>query len=239
LSLHAEHQVPRREVQIAKCRMCRHSTRRRGLENWRDSCEPKVGFEREVFEGSRFAACRCRGIESGRRSVPKQKLSSRSKPSLGRRAKSNSRRGSQASAMAATTQDPSAMLASSNQVATRSHWRRCHVCGHLEERIEIKDASPRTSSCGNCGKTFAPFFYIVDEISEVSADLLTLDQAEESVSGKAVSGEIGTKHYRPLIGFTLCWEPDLVDLAGTETGHFKTRKSRSASRMAPRGKAAR
>lgn len=162
--------------------------------------------------------------------MPKVKMSLRSKPSLGHRVKSNSRRGSQAAATAVTTQDPSAMPASSNQVATRSHWRRCHVCGHLEEKIESKDASPRASSCGHCGKTFAPFFYIVDEISEVSADLPMLEPAAE-----ASIEDTEARRYRPLIGFTLMWEPDLADHETTLTGHFKKRKSRAA----PRGKAAR
>lgn len=170
--------------------------------------------------------------------MPKPKMSPRSKPSLGHRVKSNSRRGSQAAATAVTTQDPSAMSASSNQVATRSHWRRCHVCGHLEEKIETKDASPRASSCGHCGKTFAPFFYIVDEISEVSADLPMLEPAVEAGGERSTEASIEdteARRYRPLIGFTLMWEPDLADHETTLTGHFKKRKSRAA----PRGKAAR
>jgi hypothetical protein len=112
------------------------------------------------------------------------------------------------------------------------------VCGHLEERIETTHASPRASSCGHCGKTFAPFFYIVDEISEVSADLPTLERAVET--GGEFSTETSTedakaKRYRPLIGFTLCWELDLTEIESTLMGHFKKRKSRAA----PRAKAAR
>ena len=67
-----------------------------------------------------------------------------------------------------------------------SHFRRCHVCGATSENKEFVDR------CADCGKVFAPYYYI-DELRSPtwSADL---------EKPPLVDGE-----FAPLLGVSTHW----------------------------------
>ena len=153
---------------------------------------------------------RCQGVESTsmlrhrdlERSVPKSKVTVRPKsrlqsdrvPSIGeptsrpRAAKSRGR--------TSKTAVSSAVSSGVNLNSTApQHWRRCHVCGHVEEVA----ASPVTS-CSCCGKVFAPFFFASEKDATLSVDGPT---REVTCSD--------TANYRPLLGFTIYWEQEIAE----------------------------
>lgn len=69
-----------------------------------------------------------------------------------------------------------------------AHYRRCHVCGHLNVQ-----ASQPVIKCFECGRTLAPFFYFDDRFSSVPA--------EGTLRPPRLEGE-----YNPIQGLTAYWE---------------------------------
>lgn len=67
-----------------------------------------------------------------------------------------------------------------------SHFRRCHVCGETSENTNHVDR------CANCGKVFAPYYYI-DELKAPSF-------SEDTERPLLIEGE-----FAPLIGVSTIW----------------------------------
>ena len=78
-------------------------------------------------------------------------------------------------------------------MSQKVHYRRCHVCGELNEA-----AGELVRHCHHCGKTLAPFFYF-DE-SKVMG--LAVEPRKEQES------KLPLRDYPPLWGLTAYWEKD-------------------------------
>lgn len=67
------------------------------------------------------------------------------------------------------------------------HFRRCHICGHVNEH-----ARP-IQKCGNCNKSLAPFYYFDEKFIPVLSDF---NMRPPSIQGA----------YGPIQGLTAYWE---------------------------------
>lgn len=76
-------------------------------------------------------------------------------------------------------------------MSQKVHFRRCHVCGELNEA-----ADDLVRHCHQCGKTLAPFFYF-DE-SKVMGLAVQSQKAQET--------KLPLREYPPLWGLTAYWE---------------------------------
>jgi len=68
------------------------------------------------------------------------------------------------------------------------HFRRCHVCGRLNER-----QSTKVEKCNFCGKSLAPFYYFDDRFVAVQGDMTLRPPMLED-------------EYCPIQGLTVYWE---------------------------------
>jgi len=68
------------------------------------------------------------------------------------------------------------------------HYRRCHVCGTLNQQREHK-----VENCCSCGKYLCPFFYFDDRLISVYCDT--------ALRPLQLVGE-----FPPLQGLTAYWE---------------------------------
>lgn len=68
------------------------------------------------------------------------------------------------------------------------HFRRCHVCGNLNELSE-----GRVERCEQCHKHLCQFFYFDDRFTEATDDI--------AVRPRKSMGE-----YLPILGLTVYWD---------------------------------
>jgi hypothetical protein len=76
-------------------------------------------------------------------------------------------------------------------MSQKIHYRRCHVCGELNEA-----PGQLVHRCDHCGKTLAPFFYF-DESKVMGLVTETRKEAES---------RLPLREYPPLWGLTAYWE---------------------------------
>ncbi|MEK6773898.1 MAG: hypothetical protein AABY64_08150 [Bdellovibrionota bacterium] len=76
-------------------------------------------------------------------------------------------------------------------MSQKVHYRRCHVCGELNEA-----SGNLVRQCSHCGKSLAPFFYF-DE-SKVMGIVVEPRQTQDS--------KLPLREYPPLWGLTAYWE---------------------------------
>ena len=81
-----------------------------------------------------------------------------------------------------------AKMAEPVELCTQTHFRKCHVCNHINETEE--DESTR---CKKCDKPFAPFFYFEDQSTPVVGD--------NTLRPQLLKGE-----FFPIRGLTVYWE---------------------------------
>ena len=68
------------------------------------------------------------------------------------------------------------------------HYRRCHLCGTLNQQTERK-----VESCSCCGKHLCQFFYFDDRLTGVHCDT--------ALRPLQLAGE-----FSPIKGLTVYWE---------------------------------
>lgn len=86
------------------------------------------------------------------------------------------------------------------QESEHIHFRRCHICGTMNERQNVL-----VDRCGSCSKAFAPFVFFDEQNALGISDGRPAEEPSKKSSTMKITRLATQSIYPPIWGLTVYW----------------------------------